>query len=80
MTLDTGTVVPRSQISLGIEPSLRGSLAHLAKRRVLVIGLSVLLRLPVLNPIDHGVPAGTQLNGRWTSDRRPVFVWKRPGT
>ncbi len=37
MTLDTGTVVPRSQISLGIEPSLRGSLAHLAKRRVLVI-------------------------------------------
>jgi hypothetical protein len=37
MTLDPGTVVPRSQISLGVEPSLRGSLAHLANGRVLVI-------------------------------------------
>jgi hypothetical protein len=37
MSADTGTVVPRSQISLGIEPSLRGSLAHLANGRVLVV-------------------------------------------
>ena len=37
MTLDTGPVVPRSQLSLGIEPTLRGSLARLANGRVLVI-------------------------------------------
>jgi hypothetical protein len=37
MTLDTGTVVPRSQISLGVEPTLRGSLAQLANGRVLVL-------------------------------------------
>ena len=37
MTVDTGTVVPRSQISLGVEPTLRGSLAQLANGRVLVI-------------------------------------------
>ncbi len=37
MTLDTGTVVPRSQISLGVRPTLRGSLARLANGRVLVI-------------------------------------------
>ena len=37
MTIDTGTVVPRSQISLGVEPTLRGSLAQLANGRVLVI-------------------------------------------
>ena len=37
MTLDTGTVVPRSQISLGVGPTLRGSLARLANGRVLVI-------------------------------------------
>ena len=37
MTLDTGTVVPQSQISLGVEPTLRGSLARLANGRVLVV-------------------------------------------
>jgi len=37
MTLDTGTVVPRSQISLGVGATLRGSLARLANGRVLVI-------------------------------------------
>lgn len=37
MTLDTGTVVPRARISLGVEPTLRGSLARLANGRVLVI-------------------------------------------
>jgi len=37
MTVDTGTVVPRSQISLGVEPTLRGSLAQLANGRMLVI-------------------------------------------
>src|SRR5712671_838495 len=37
MSDDPGTVVPRSQISLGVEPALRGSLAHLANGRVLVI-------------------------------------------
>ena len=37
MTVDTGAVVPRSQISLGVEPTLRGSLAQLANGRVLVI-------------------------------------------
>jgi hypothetical protein len=37
MTLDTGTVVPRSQISLGVEPTLRASLAQLANGRVLVL-------------------------------------------
>ena len=37
MTLDTGTVVPRSRISLGVEPTLRGSLAPLASGRALVI-------------------------------------------
>jgi hypothetical protein len=37
MTVDAGSAVPRSQISLGIEPTLRGSLAELANGRVLVI-------------------------------------------
>lgn len=37
MTLHTGTVVPRSQISLGIGPTLQGSLARLVKGRVIVI-------------------------------------------
>lgn len=37
MTLDIGTVVPRSRISLGVEPTLRGSLERLASGRVLVI-------------------------------------------
>ncbi|MEX1171540.1 MAG: hypothetical protein WEG56_02895 [Chloroflexota bacterium] len=37
MTLDAGTVVPRSQISLGVGRTLRGSLAGLANGRVLVI-------------------------------------------
>jgi hypothetical protein len=37
MTLHTGTVVQRSHIGLGVEPKLRGSLAHLANGRVLVI-------------------------------------------
>lgn len=37
MSAQMGTVVPHSQISLGVEPSLRGSLAHLASGRVLVI-------------------------------------------
>jgi hypothetical protein len=37
MTVDIGTIVPRSQISLGLEPKLRGALANLANGRVLVI-------------------------------------------
>jgi hypothetical protein len=37
MTVDTGPVVPRSQISLGVGPTLRGSLARLANGRVMVI-------------------------------------------
>ncbi len=37
MTLDTRMVVPRSQISLGVEPTLRGSLERFADGRVLVI-------------------------------------------
>lgn len=37
MSVGTGTVVPSSQFSLGVEPTLRGSLAHLANGRVLVI-------------------------------------------
>ena len=37
MPLDMGTVVPRSQISLGVEPSLRGLLTHLANGRAIVI-------------------------------------------
>jgi hypothetical protein len=37
MTVDIGMVVPRSQISLGVEPTLRRSLAQLANGRVLVI-------------------------------------------
>jgi hypothetical protein len=37
MSLDSGATVPRSQISLSVEPSLRGSLAHHANGRVLVI-------------------------------------------
>ena len=37
MTVDSGTVVPRSQIALGVEPTLRSSLAQLANGRVLVI-------------------------------------------
>jgi len=37
MTVDMGIVLPRSQISLGVEPTLRRSLAQLAKGRVLVI-------------------------------------------
>lgn len=32
-----GTVVPRSQISVGLDPGLRGSLAQMAVKRVLVI-------------------------------------------
>jgi hypothetical protein len=32
-----GTVIPHSRISLGVEPSLRRSLAHLADGRALVI-------------------------------------------
>ena len=37
MTIDAATIVPRSRISLGVEPTLRGSIAQLAKGRVLVI-------------------------------------------
>lgn len=37
MTVDSGTVVPRSQITLGVESTLRGSLAQLANGRVLVM-------------------------------------------
>ena len=37
MTIDAATIVPRSQISLGLEPTLRGSIAQLAKGRALVI-------------------------------------------
>lgn len=37
MTVSSGTVVPRSQISLGVEPALRCSLTKLASGRVLVI-------------------------------------------
>ena len=37
MTVDSGMVVPRSQISLGVEPTLRRSLAQIANGRVLVI-------------------------------------------
>ena len=37
MAADMGTVAPRSQISVGVEPSLRGSLAHLANGRAIVI-------------------------------------------
>jgi len=37
VTIDAATIVPRSQISLGVEPTLRGSIAQLAKGRVLVI-------------------------------------------
>ena len=37
MTVDSGMVVPRSRITLGVEPTLRDSLAQLANGRVLVI-------------------------------------------
>jgi hypothetical protein len=37
MTVGTGTVVPRSQFSFGVEPTLRASLAQLANGRLLVI-------------------------------------------
>jgi hypothetical protein len=37
MTVDSGTVLPRSQITIGVEPTLRGSLARLADGRMLVI-------------------------------------------
>ena len=37
MSAHMATVVPHTPISLGVEPSLRGSLAHLANGRVLVI-------------------------------------------
>jgi hypothetical protein len=37
MSVDTSKVVPRSEISLGVAPALRGRLAQLAATRVLVI-------------------------------------------
>src|SRR6266850_5120284 len=37
MTIDAATIVPRSQISLGVVPALRGSIAQFASGRVLVI-------------------------------------------
>ena len=37
ITVATGKVVPRSEVSLGVEPTLRGSLTRLANGRVLVI-------------------------------------------
>jgi hypothetical protein len=37
MTVDTREVVPRSQVSLGVEPTLRVSLAQMANGRVIVI-------------------------------------------
>lgn len=37
MTVDTEPVVPRSQVSLGVEPTVRASLPRLANGRVLVI-------------------------------------------
>ena len=37
MAADSGIVVPRSRISLGIDPTLRASLARLAHGRVVVI-------------------------------------------
>jgi hypothetical protein len=37
MSVATGEVVPRSQVSLGVEPTLRGSLAQMADGRVIVI-------------------------------------------
>lgn len=36
-TAETGTIVSRSQVSLGVEPTLRGSLARLANGRIIVI-------------------------------------------
>ena len=37
MTIATREVVPRSRVSLGVEPTLRGSLAQMANGRVIVI-------------------------------------------
>ena len=37
MAVEVGQVVPRSKLSLGVEPTLRGSLARLANRRPIVI-------------------------------------------
>jgi hypothetical protein len=37
MTVDTGPLVPRSRISLGVEPNLRGSLPRLAHGRVVIV-------------------------------------------
>ncbi len=37
MTLDSRRVVPRSQVILGVEPTLRGSLKRIANGRVLMI-------------------------------------------
>jgi hypothetical protein len=37
MTVEVGTVVPHVPISLGVEPSLRASLAQIARDRVLVV-------------------------------------------
>jgi hypothetical protein len=37
MSSDAAAIVPRSRISLGVEPTLRRSIAQLAKGRVLVI-------------------------------------------
>jgi hypothetical protein len=37
MTFDTGTIIPRSQIRLAVEPLLRSSLGSVARGRMLVI-------------------------------------------
>jgi len=59
MTVDTGPVVPRSQISLGVGPTLRGSLARLANGRVMVIDYFASRRCSVVIgdlTVDFGDP------------------------
>jgi hypothetical protein len=48
MDSDTGNVIPRSQVSLAVEPSLRGSLVQMANGRVIVIDYFASLRCSVV--------------------------------
>ncbi len=70
MTVDSRTVVPRLQINLGVEPTLRGSLAQLTTGRVVVIDYFAGQRCGVVmaeESIPWGGPSlivGTGADGR----------------
>jgi hypothetical protein len=81
MTVDSGEVIPRSLISLGIEPRLRGSLAQMADGRVIVIDYFASRRCSVvigdLTVDFRDAPPGPGYVELASIERVPVFAESR---